>query len=102
LYLDNKLHYRGKGFVAVHMDEGQKDLQRVSQSIRCYFVENPRAGESLEGIVRWWLQQQRFEEAWSTVSAALEGLVREGFLRRTANTGGNAVYSLANRPDDGC
>lgn len=47
-----------------------------------YFVEHPQALDSLEGVARWRLLQQRIEETVAETEAALEWLVEKGLLQR--------------------
>lgn len=82
------------------MSQDENEVWRVAEQIQAHFAENPLAAESLEGIASWWLLQQRFEEAWITVSNALDLLVEKGVLTRTENAGGNPVYSMSTRPRD--
>jgi hypothetical protein len=65
-----------------------------------WFLANPRAAETLRGIVQWWLMQQRFEEAWYTVELALSQLIEEGVVKRTTLPDGGALYSSAAEEND--
>jgi hypothetical protein len=65
-----------------------------------WFLANPRAAETLRGIVQWWLMQQRFEEAWNTVELALSQLIDEGVVKRTTLPDGGALYSSAAEEND--
>lgn len=65
------------------------DLKR---EILRYVERHPRSAETPEGIARWWLSRQRFEEAIEAVQAALDELVLEGKLERHIVPSGTPVY----------
>ncbi len=69
----------------------------MAEEIRAYLSSHPNAADTLEGIVRWWLARKRFEEAWQTVQAALEQLVREGVLEMRVTPGGAEVYAAGRK-----
>jgi hypothetical protein len=75
--------------------QSEPDVRRAADEIRAWFQANPRAAETLRGIVQWWLMQQRFEEAWHTVELALGQLMEEGVVKRTILPDGGALYSSA-------
>lgn len=75
--------------------EPEPEVRRAADDIRMWFQANPRAAETLRGIVQWWLMQQRFEEAWHTVESALGQLMDEGVVKRTILPDGGALYSSA-------
>lgn len=70
-------------------------VSRVADEIQAWLSANPGAKESLRGIVEWWLMQQRFEEAWSTVEMALELLIQKGAVKQARLPDGGVVYSAA-------
>ena len=62
-----------------------------------YFVQHPEAADSLEGIARWRLIEQRTRDLVAETSDAVEQLVDEGLLERVTLPGGQTLYRL--RPD---
>ena len=62
-----------------------------------YFVQHPHAADSLEGIARWRLIEQRTRDLVAETSDAVEQLVEEGLLERVTLPGGQTLYRL--RPD---
>lgn len=52
----------------------------VGRSILAYLVDHPDAQDSVEGIVRWWLLEQKVKFHTSKVEDALAELVSEGYL----------------------
>jgi hypothetical protein len=67
----------------------------LKQEILRYVRAHGQSAETPEGIARWWLARQRFEDAIDAVRAALDELVREGSLERHILPGGTPVYRAA-------
>ncbi len=61
-------------------ESSKLDVSRVAEQILAYFVEHPDAQDTLEGVVQWWLLQQRIRTAVGEVEAALAELVGKGFV----------------------
>jgi hypothetical protein len=58
-----------------------KDLDRaIIRQVLGYFVRNPKAVDTLEGIARWRLQEERVYESVCQTKAAIDWLVKEGYL----------------------
>jgi hypothetical protein len=72
-------------------DEGEDQLAR---DILEYFLRNPQAADSLEGVAHWRLLDQAINRTLADSQTALEFLVHEGFLRETLLPGSEPVYSL--------
>jgi hypothetical protein len=66
--------------------EGQlkvEDPDEASKSVKeilSYFLRNPEAVDSLEGIARWRLLEQRIHANFAETQGALQWLVKEGYL----------------------
>lgn len=61
-----------------------------------YLADHPQAQDTVEGIVQWWLLEQRIKQATTQVTATLAQLVAEGLvIARTGKTG--RVYYRVNR-----
>ena len=63
--------------------------------VLCYFLRNPRAADSLEGVVRWRLEAQRIHRTVAEVDAAMAWLVARGFLVEEPVYGTAPVFRLA-------
>ena len=74
------------------MDLSEKE-QKMSSAILDYLKKNPGAGDTLEGITRWWLEFERMEASKDEVVSVLKILVHRGFLN-VRQTNGPALYSL--------
>lgn len=59
-----------------------------------YFVQNPSAADSLEGIARWRLLRQRVRDVVDETDVALQILVERGVVDRLTVTGGPALFRL--------
>lgn len=70
----------------------------VVGAVLAYLRGHPRAADTLDGIVDWWLPLQRFETARIRIERALESLVTDGTLRRDRLRDGGLLYALSSRP----
>ncbi len=64
----------------------------LKQEILRYVRAHAQSAETPEGIARWWLARQRFEDAIEVVLVALDELVAEGSLERHVLPGGTPLY----------
>lgn len=69
-----------------------RDVQEVADAIRRYLDRMPEAADSLRGIVRWWLQNQRYNDARAIVEAALGLLVQQGVVQTETSGQGETIY----------
>lgn len=72
--------------------------QEVERAVLAYLQQHPDAADTLDGIVNWWLPQQRFEIERQRIERALGHLVECGQLRCDPLPGGAVLYAL-NRSD---
>jgi phosphoribosylanthranilate isomerase len=63
-----------------------------------YFLRNPQAVDSLEGIARWRLLDEMARRKIEETRKALEWLVEQRYLSKTMVAGGAPVFSL--NPDN--
>jgi hypothetical protein len=68
--------------------------EQVARQIMTYFVRNPNAADSLEGIARWRLLDEAVHRTVGETSLALADLVKRGLLTCTPVQGGAPIYSL--------
>ena len=59
---------------------------KLAKDILRYYLRNPEAVDSLEGVARWRLLDERILETVVEVQKALEWLVDQGFLERTSRS----------------
>ncbi len=76
--------------------EGQVDdkAEQVSKMILDYIRKYPDAGDTLEGIARWWLQTERIESSLDQVADALEDLMQKGVITSHTVQGGPVLYMI--------
>jgi len=65
-----------------------------SEMILNYLRKNPDAGDTLEGITRWWLEQEKIEISVDRAVEALESLVQKGEIRVQKVKGGSTFYKV--------
>lgn len=71
----------------------------IEEAVLAYLRDHPDAADTLDGIVQWWLPQQRYEIERSRIHRALGELVDAGVLRRERLPGGDDLYALNDPPE---
>ena len=66
----------------------------LADKVLAYLVQHPQARDTTEGIVEWWLLEQRIQCAIADVEAALSDLVRKDFLITHQCSDGRISYGL--------
>lgn len=69
-----------------------QENELLEQRITDYLRQQPRAGDTLEGITRWWLLRQQVRDSLRSVERALEGLKLEGVVEERRAPGGQRLY----------
>lgn len=77
------------------LKQAPKQVTDTAAAIERYLGSRPQAAETVEGIARWWLHRQRFEDSVEMVQRALDLLVRRGVVERLALSGGQPMYRKA-------
>jgi hypothetical protein len=80
--------------------KSEDEVDEIAQRIGRYLESHPNAADSAEGILRWWLARQRYEESVQKVEQALELLLRRGAVRKHVLIDGQVLYVGAKRPHD--
>jgi hypothetical protein len=73
----------------------------IERQILDYLAENPRARDTLRGIVEWWLLKQNIAHATAEVKTALANLVAERKVKAHAGPDGQVYYCAGLRRMDG-
>lgn len=73
---------------------GNNHDAEVERAVLAYLGRHPLAADTLDGITRWWLPQQRYVTAQSRVEAVLSRLVSQGVLQMRPLSTGIALYAL--------
>jgi hypothetical protein len=67
---------------------------RDAREILSYFIRNPRAADTLEGMVRWRLLSEVVHRKIDETRKALDWLVEQGLLLETRSPGVGPIFSL--------
>jgi hypothetical protein len=63
----------------------------VRGEILAYLNAHPRAADSLDGIVSWWLSRPRYQ-AYDRIQESLDELVETGLVERICLADGSVLY----------
>jgi hypothetical protein len=69
-------------------------LAELELDILGYLLRHPLGEDSIEGIVEWWLLEQRIMQANREVQQALAALRRRGFVVSRTIADGRTLYHL--------
>jgi hypothetical protein len=71
-------------------------LRRASiyYEILAYLTEHPHAQDTVEGIVTWWLLEQRIKRLTPQVTAALQQMVEENYVIPRTDRTGRVSYQI--------
>ena len=79
------------------MNRSEKDkdelVNSIANEILDYLELHPDSVDSIDGIAKWWLKRQRYEEALTNVQLAVEHLLDEGKMEKIVVSKGGVVYS---------
>ena len=59
-----------------------------------YLRKNPGAGDTLEGISKWWLNFEKIDVTVAEVSGVLEALIKEGMVEKQVMPGDETIYKI--------
>jgi hypothetical protein len=72
-----------------------KKLERISSLILEYLRKNPEAGDTLEGIAKWWLEIERIEVSVNEIADALKSLIKKEQILVYKTRGGTTFYKFS-------
>lgn len=72
--------------------EDTEKITSIADSIKRYLITRPQASETVEGVAKWWLIQQRFNDSLEQVQVALEYLEKKGEVERVQLPDGREVF----------
>jgi hypothetical protein len=70
----------------------QPDVAALAEQIRAYLLRHPKAADSVAGVLKWWLLEQRLEQSRDNVQRALDYLVATGQVAERKTPDGTVVY----------
>jgi hypothetical protein len=68
-------------------------IEILAREIEDYVTCNTHAADGIEGIMRWWLGNERRGKTVELVQAALDALERKGVVRRSVLQDGHVIYA---------
>ena len=74
-----------------------EDVLRIAKEINRYLVDHPNAADTIEGISKWWLVDERTSYSLDRVRRALEYLIAAGVVCKRTTTGVESVYSSCDK-----
>lgn len=69
------------------------DTVRLAEEIEAYLVAYPNAADTIEGIIKWWIVLQCYEQMHRDVEEALEYLVNSGVVVKRKLRDGRVIYA---------
>jgi hypothetical protein len=76
------------------MQVDQKEKHEVCYYILAYLSDNPDAGDTFDGIVEWWLLDQRIKFETRNVSDAVTQLVSDGLVVEHTEADSRIIYKV--------
>ena len=61
-------------------DQCPTEESQIGYEILAYLADHPDSGDTLEGIVEWWLLERKIEHQIANVKEALAELVAKGWV----------------------
>jgi len=83
----------------IHDGSSFSEKDAAAGEILSYLANHPQANDTLEGIVEWWLLQQKIEYQTKVVSEALADLVERGFLVKEVTKDSRVHYRATEKRD---
>lgn len=75
-------------------------VECVASEILRYLERRPKASDTLEGILDWWLPRIRLEEATESVRHALELLESRSLIEQVRLTPQRVIYRRVDASED--
>lgn len=66
----------------------------IVKQVLNYFVRNPHAADTLEGVARWRLLEEQVRRNFQQTEAAVTWLVSRGLLEEVATAGSSRIFRL--------
>jgi hypothetical protein len=66
--------------VTVNLNMPETNKSQIGNEILAYLVDYPKAQDTLEGIVEWWLLERKINYETSRVKDALSELIAKGLV----------------------
>lgn len=66
--------------------------KKIEQEILTYLRDHPFSGDTVEGVSKWWLLQQRINESIHAVQEVLSHLEKAGLIYERTMPDGRTLY----------
>lgn len=76
-------------------DGDQREVTALAEEIRAYLQRHPKAADSVAGVLKWWLLEQRVEQSREDVQRALDHLVATGQVDVHKTPDGTVIYAAS-------
>ena len=76
------------------------DGEQLAHKLLAYLVEHEEAQDTFEGIVEWWLLEQRIKQQTAEVRNVLSDLMAKGLVVERKGRDGRSRYSINRRRVD--
>lgn len=83
------------------MCDCKNEKEIIAKDLIAYLHDHPDAQDTLEGIVGWWLLEQKIKHGRELVGEVLSELVKDGWLLETTKQQTN-YYKLGKAPFGRC
>ncbi len=90
-----QLHFKWRG--ETHDFDPIEHIMRETETacdILAYLIRNPHAKDTMQGIIEWWLFDQRIEKETTRVNKALAELVASGLILERKIENSETVYRI--------
>lgn len=67
---------------------------QVAYGVLSYLAEHPDAQDTLEGIMEWWLLEQRIKQETQRIEEALDELVTKGLILERKSKSSQTYYRI--------
>lgn len=84
------------------MPQNDNEIVRITKEIERYLLTHPYAADTIEGIAKWWLQQQRYTDSIECIHDALDVLVKRGLVKKRTNADGKNIYRYSYSRNGSC
>jgi hypothetical protein len=81
----------------VGFDQENVNLSPTAHDILAYLAEHPKAQDTLEGIMHWWLLEQEIKHWVNRAQAAIADLVAQGLVLERRGADGRIHYRINQR-----
>lgn len=78
-------------------EEDREALDLIARQVRDYLNAHPKASDTLEGIIGWWLPEAGMRASAGLVQQALDDLVAGQELVRFRSADGHVLYARRER-----